>query len=297
MLDLDDIREINIRMTPNGRTGGVDPITDARARANAITGGNRWECRRVKAWVTLDDCLSRASAQGGYTPCRECATIAPYLKQETIMAKRKTPQQNISPIIDDADTACPEIQGDQQPCGLHAGAPTVETQDAHGLYGRPAGRPNDAPLQTTAPVAATDPLAGLALYKPLPRVLNAVTDQPYMHISKAALSFSGRAVHDYRIHSHETMSVFFEGQPGAITRLVVQLGGPMMRITHPKSNYSGRKVSAWGLVRHLGLEPLAGKRYALKELAPGYLEVDLHTIIDLPEDMRPARKASKEAAA
>lgn len=267
MLDLDDIREINIRMTPNGRTGGVDPITDARARANAITGGNRWECRRVKAWVTLDDCLSRASAQGSYTPCRECATIAPYLKQETIMAKRKTPQPNISPIIDD------------------------DQQAAHGLYGRPAGRPNDEPLQNT------DPLAGLVLYKPLPRVLNSVTDQPYLHISKAALSFSGRAVHDYRIHSYETMSVFFEGQPGAITRLVVHLGGPMMRITHPKSNYSGRKVSAWGLVRHLGLEPLAGKRYALKELAPGYLEVDLHTIIDLPEDMRPARKASKEVAA
>lgn len=291
MLDLDDIREVNIRTTPNGRTGGIDPITDARARVQAIRIGERWECRRVKQWVNVDDCLSRATAQGGYTPCRECATIAPYLKQETIMAKRKTPQPTISPIIDDADTAYPEIQGDQQV------APTAETQDAHGLYGRPAGRPNDAPLQTTAPVAATDPLAGLALYKPLPRVLNAVTDQPYMHISKAALSFSGRAVHDYRIHSYETMSVFFEGQPGAITRLVVQLGGPMMRITHPKSNYSGRKVSAWGLVRHLGLDPLAGKRYALKELAPGYLEVDLHTIIDLPGDMRPARKPGTEADA
>ena len=156
-----------------------------------------------------------------------------------------------------------------------------------------------APLQDVRhlSLADADPLEGLSLFTPLPRVLTSITEQPYVHISKAALSFSAKAVHEYRLHSYKTMSMFYEGEPGAITRLVVHLGGPVMRITHPKSTYGGRKVSAWSLVRSLRLEVHAGKRYALKSLAPGYVEIDLGSVIDIPEEMRRAGRPSKREVA
>lgn len=248
---LDDIQDITVPRVPKGRTGGIDPITDARARVHALETGDKWECRRVQAWVDLSECLRRYSGGVGHNPCRECATIAPYIKCEEIM--RKTPK------------------------------PVIKTMtEAH-------AQTDLCPVQENQPTGM-DPLDGLSLYKPLPRVLTSVTDQPYVHINKAAFSFSGQAVQKYRLHNYDTMSVFFDGQPGEITRLVVHLGGPVMRITHPKSTYAGRKVSAWGLVRNLRLEAFCGKRYALKELAPGYVEIDLQTVIDIPEWSKRAKK-------
>lgn len=257
---LDDIHDISVPTVPKGRTGGIDPMTDARARVHALAHGVKWECRRVHAWVDLSECLRRRAAQDGYNPCRECATIAKYTNQEDPM--RKTPKPTIAPAPVEAQPRVQLIQ--------------------------------DTRPEVPAPIEF-DPLEGLSLFKPLPRVLTSVTEQPYVHINKAAFSFSGQAVHKYNLHKYETISVFFDGQPGEITRLVVHLGGPVMRITHPKSTYAGRKVSAWSLVRNLQLEAFCGKRYALKELAPEYVEIDLQTVIDVPEWSKRSKKAEVAA--
>lgn len=228
---LDDIHDISVPTVPKGRTGGIDPMTDARARVHALAHGVKWECRRVHAWVDLSECLRRRAAQDGYNPCRECATIAKYTSQEDTM--RKTPKPTIAPI--------------------------QETAQA----------------QEKTPIApATDPLAGLMKYEPLSRPVSPVHDVSSVHLSTSTFSFSRKAVNDFRMHEYETAAMFFDGEPGNVSRIVVQLGGESLRLTRSSKESMTRNLSAHGIVRHLNLHGLINQRYSVREIKPGFLEID-----------------------
>lgn len=113
------------------------------------------------------------------------------------------------------------------------------------------------------------------MYSPLARFLPTAADVPYVHLGQSALSFSRKAVVEFGIHKHETAALFFEGEPGSVSRIVVHLGGNLLRFTAPTKSGLIRNISAHGVVKHLRLQSLVGHRYALREIAPGYLEIDL----------------------
>lgn len=119
-----------------------------------------------------------------------------------------------------------------------------------------------------------DPLAGLTIYHPGKlREQTAKETQPYVFLSKSCMTFSSPAITQFDLLKVETITIFHDGHPGTVSRLVLHLGGKVLKLTPSGTNSVCRKVSSWGLVKNLQLESRVGKRYPIKEIAPGYLEI------------------------
>ena len=242
---------------------GVAPKTkmssaddDARARALAIETGAKWKCSRVKQWVNMSDCVAMHADAAGPQHCKECSTVAKYLFQQGVSAVGK-----------------------------------AATRVAAKTEFRTAENPEQSKTLTTASTQG-DILAGLTMYSPLARVLSSTAELPYAHLGQSALSFSRKAVAAFCIHKHETATLIFEGEPGNITRIVVHLGAPMLRLTSPSPTSLTRNISAHGLVKHLRLQSLVGHRYAIREIKPGYLEIDFSKTVDVVKEKATAEEAA-----
>ena len=125
----------------------------------------------------------------------------------------------------------------------------------------------------------TDPLAGLTLYHPgaARHAALAATD-PHVYLSGNCMTFSAPAVSQFGLNDATTVSVFHDGAPGEISRLVIHIGGKMMKLSVSGKGSIARKISALGMVKNLKMEEKIGKRYPIKEIAPGYLEIRMDVV-------------------
>jgi len=246
MFDLDEIN-----LDPNGPTSKATKTASGNAisTAKALLRNQKFYCPRIKAEVLPRNCKGKynyAKAQSlTMSPCLECAKVLAML--------RKEPSAEPQPTIDPKELAA-------------MARPTKK------------GTP-DQIQQEAKPEPTPDNLSGLTLYSPKKLRIDAqAKTAPYVFLAKSCLTFSASAVSRFDMNKVKSISVFHDGTPGNITRLVFHLGGAVMKLSASGAGSIARKISSHGLVKNLKLGAHVGRRYSIQEIAPGYLEIQLDEV-------------------
>lgn len=274
MFDLEEINLMPTNIPDRPQTKGQD----AHARAKAIECGAKWKCSRVKAWVDLDDCVARhAKARddksGDYQPCLECSSIVLHLRN---MGKGMPgPMSMQSP-----PASAPKFEPKPLP------QPKKET-----TMSRPAKKGTPDQIQQEAKTepkleivskpapevkekagTLTNPFAGWDQYSP-GSALRGRLDVFASFSASGVLSLSVAAQEQIKLHLYSSVDVLHaNGKIGL--RLHPGKKGALGIVAKTK-NRSSATVSGRGFLRQFKLEGLCGKRFAVREIAPGFVEIDL----------------------
>lgn len=270
MFDLDEINLMPSNVPDKPETKGQD----AHARAKAIECGAKWKCTRVKAWVDLDDCVkryaaARADKTGDYQPCLECSSIVMHLRN--IGKGLPGPMSMQSP----AATA-PKFEPKPLP------EPKQEP-----IMSKPAKKGTPDPIQQEAKAEpkleivtksekgsspASNPFAGWDQYSPN-AALRGRLDVFASFSASGVLSLSVAAQEQINLQLYSSVDVLHaDGKLGL--RLHPGKKGALAIVAKTK-NRSSATVSGRGFLRQFKLESLCGKRFTVREIAPGFVEIDL----------------------
>ena len=226
---------------------------DAAARARSIAIGSNWWCSRVKAWVNLDECVGRyAEARGAgscYSPCLECATVACHLRA---LGQR-------TPVV-----YVPEEQPVTQ-------EETIMTKPAK--KGTPDPVQQEAKLEKEKPVDCTNPFAGWNKYDPYDR--HRQGRDSFVTLTKSgSFFFSVEAVKNFGLGAFMSVDLY-HGQ-GKLGLHVHENDSGRLRIIkkHKRQDAKSVNISAVGAIKSFGLEKYQGRRFPLREVGPGLIEID-----------------------
>lgn len=285
MFDLEEINLMPTNIPDRPQTKGQD----AHARAKAIECGAKWKCSRVKAWVDLDDCVARyAKARddksGDYQPCLECSSIVLHLRN---MGKGLPGPMSMQP----PPASAPKFEPKPLP------QPKKET-----IMSRPAKKGTPDPIQQeaktepkleivvtqqreTKPVVSQskadlsdkNPFAGDGWTKYDPMASRRAVALEFAAISRTSISFSAGVTERLKLKEFPTMTLY-HGADGK--RIGVELrkdSSGVLKCTVESKGRAGVKVAAQGLIKALEMDPtqFKGKRFAVREIAPGFVEIDL----------------------
>lgn len=275
MFDLDEINLMPSKVPDKPETKGQDAI----ARAKAIECGAKWKCTRVKAWVDLDGCVKRYAAAKGdtsddYQPCLECSSIVLHLRNmgkglpgpmsmqsPAATAPKFEPKPLPEPKPKEPTMARPAKKGTPDPIQQEAKAePKLE------IVIKPA------PEVKEKSRTLTNPFAGWAQYSPN-AALRGRLDVFASFSASGVLSLSVAAQEQINLQLYSSVDVLHaDGKLGL--RLHPGKKGALAIVAKTK-NRSSATVSGRGFLRQFKLESLCGKRFTLREIAPGFVEIDL----------------------
>lgn len=266
---------------------------DANARAKAIQIGAKWKCSRVRQWVGLDDCVKRyaeARANGQYAPCLECSSVVHSLRKmgcnpsantqapaapEQPRAQKKiilTPkeQEPMAPKI--AKPAKPKTAATSTPA--KKGTPDPVMEEVKAVVETKAEIVTQGAPEVKEPAATfTSPFDGWTKYDPMAG--RRATALEFVAISRTSISFSAAATERLRLKSYPSVTLYYQKDRIGIELARDESG--VLKCTNETKGRAGVKVAAQGLVKALGLDTkkMKGKRFALREIGPGLLEIDL----------------------
>lgn len=257
------LEEINIGPYP-GRSSQTQE-GHALSTAKKMIKGGTFYCNRIKAEVGARSCKSKyayAKAQKIQgSPCLECAKVMAMLRNDPTPAE---PQQTIDPKEITA-MARPARKGTPDP--IIEEVKTVTQEPKLEIVTKPA------PEVKEEAATFTNPFAGWTKYDPMAgrRALS----QEFVSISKTAISFSAAATARLDLKKYPTVTFYY--QAGRIGIELCEGTSGVLKCTNETKGRAGVKVAAQGLIKTLGLtaEQLKGKRYELRELGAGLLEIDL----------------------
>jgi hypothetical protein len=265
------LEEINLN--PSGPTSKatLSPGKNAEVVAKAVASGTNWRCSRVKSWVNLDECTLRyaearyAEARGAgscYSPCLECSTIAVHLRAMGQRTPVYITEENPQPTIQEETTMTkPAKKGTPDPIIEEvkaAAEPKLE------IVAKPAPEVKEK--------AAANPFAGWDQYSP-GSALRGKLDVFASFTAAGILSLSVAAQEQIKLQLYSSVDVLHaNGKIGL--RLHPDKKGALSIVAKTKSR-SSATVSARGFLRQFKLEGVCGKRFAVREIAPGFVEIDL----------------------
>lgn len=269
-----DLEEIPTGMTPNGRTAtGPNPDKDAKARAMAMLNGLKWKCSRVKAWVSIDDCvaryaMAREDKSGDYQPCLECSSIVLHLRN---MGKglpspisMQTPPMS-APRFEPKPLPKPKEATMARPAKKEH-PQEVKPESKLEIVTRPA------PEVKGKAASLTDPFDGWTKYDPKARYIE--QSDIFASFSAAGiLSLSVAAQEQVKLQLYSSVDVLHAGDKIGL-RLHPGKKGALAIVTKTK-NKSSATISGRGFLRKFKLDGVCGKRFTVREIAPGFVEIDL----------------------
>jgi len=257
------LEEINLG--PGTGRSSQSPDGHALSTANKMVKGCTFYCNRIKSEVGARRCKSKytyAKAQKIQgSPCLECAKVLAMLRNDPTPVE---PKPTIDPKEIAAMATRPAKKGTPAPIAQEVKAvvePKLE------IVTKPA------PEVKEEAATFTNPFAGWTKYDPLAgrRALS----QEFVSISKTAISFSAAATARLDLKKYSTVTFYY--QAGRIGIELCEGNSGVLKCTNETKGRVGVKVAAQGLIKTLGLtdEQLKGKRYELRELGAGLLEIDL----------------------
>ena len=275
--------------TSEAITGAAE--ADANARAKAIEIGAKWMCSRVRQWVGLDDCLRRyaeARSGGEYAPCLECSSIVRSLREmgcgtpvNTKAPVSAEPQQEPKKItIIKEKPMPPKITGAAKPkttatsTPAKKGTPDPVMEEVKAVVETKAEIvTQDAPEVKEPAATFTSPFDGWTKYDPMAGRRAAALE--FVAISRTSISFSAAATERLRLKSYPSVTLYYQKDRIGIELARDESG--VLKCTNETKGRAGVKVAAQGLVKALGLDTksMKGRRFALREIGPGLLEIDL----------------------
>lgn len=264
---------------------------NAKARAMAIQIGAKWKCSRVRQWVCLDDCVKRfaeARDNGQYAPCLECSSIVRSLREmgcgtpvntkvpvsaEPAQEPRKITiikEKPMPPKITRA--AKPKTTATSTPAKKGTPDPVMEEVKAV-VETKAEIVTQDAPEVKGTAATFTSPFDGWTKYDPMAGRRAASVE--FASISKTSIAFSAAATERLRLKSYPSVTLYYQKDRIGIELARDESG--VLKCTNETKGRAGVKVAAQGLVKALGLDTkkMKGKRFALREIGPGLLEIDL----------------------
>lgn len=255
------LEEINIGPYP-GRSSQTQE-GHALSTAKKMMKGGTFYCNRIRAEVGARNCKSKytyAKAQKIHgSPCLECAKVLAMLRKEPFSACPE-PQQPIDPK-ELAAMARPAKKGTPDPIQQEAKAETKLE-----IVTKPA------PEVKEKPASFTNPFAGWAQYSPN-AALRGRLDVFASFSASGVLSLSVAAQEQINLQLYSSVDVLHaDGKLGL--RLHPGKKGSLAIVAKTK-NRSSATVSGRGFLRQFKLESLCGKRFTVREIAPGFVEIDL----------------------
>lgn len=221
----------------SGKTHSISPGADAKARALAVETGAKWKCSRVGALVDVTDCLARYATAQTARPAH-----SPCLECSSIA------------------THIRKIGGIPEQKPLEKKMPVA------------AKNPVPKPAQAAPQAPDANPFSGWATYRPKDRYSHG--RDSFASISRTAIMFSAKAKEVFGLGEIKTITLYRNGSKIGL-QLHADEGGAM-KCTNEVMGRVGAKVAATGLIRDMGLttEKTKGRRFELREVAPGFLEID-----------------------
>lgn len=253
------LEEINIGPYP-GRSSQTQE-GHALSTAKKMIKGQTFYCNRIKAEVGARNCKSKyayAKAQQiSASPCLECAKVLAMIRKDPTPVE---PQPTIDPK---------EIAAMVRPAKKGTPDPIIEEAKA-------AAEPKLEIVTKPAPEvkgkAAPNPFAGWDQYAP-GAALRGKLDVFASFTSAGILSLSVAAQEQIKLQLYSSVDVLHaNGKIGL--RLHPGKKGALAIVAKTKSR-SSATVSARGFLRQFKLEGVCGKRFAIREIAPGFVEIDL----------------------
>ena len=258
---------------------------NAKARAMAIEIGAKWKCSRVRQWVGLDDCVKRyaeARDNGQYAPCLECSSILRSLREMGCATPVNTkapvstePQQEpkkiISPIPKEKPMAPKPVAKKKEVASKPAkkGTPDPVMEEVKDIVTKAA------PEVKETPVSFTNPFESWTKYDPMAGRRAAALE--FVAISRTSISFSAAATESLKLKDYPTMTLYHGADGKKIGVELRKDASGVLKCTNETKGRAGVKVAAQGLIKALNLAPdsFRKKRFALREIAPGFVEIDL----------------------
>ena len=256
------LEEINLGPYPGAPTSKAiqSPDNNAATTAKALVKNQKFYCSRIKVEVSPLNCKGKyayAKAQKiSASPCLECAKVLAMIRKDPTPVE---PQLEIDPK---------EIAAMVRPAKKGTSDPIIEEVQA-------AAEPKLEIVTKPAQVkekAAANPFAGWAKYDPKARYIE--QSDIFASFSAAGiLSLSVAAQEQIKLQLYSSVDILHaKGKIGL--RLHPGKKGALTIVAKTK-NRSSATVSARGFLRQFKLEGLCGKRFAIREIAPGFVEIDL----------------------
>lgn len=255
------LEEINIGPYP-GRSSQTQE-GHALSTAKKMIKGATFYCNRIKAEVGARSCKSKytyAKAQKIQgSPCLECAKVLAMLRNDPSV----DPQPTINPK-EIAAMSRPAKKGTPDSIVQEVKLEIVET---HARETKPLVSQNKEDLSDK------NPFAGWTKYDPLAGRRAASLE--FVSISRTAISFSAAATTRLDLKKYPTVTFYYQKDRIGV-ELCEGVDG-VLKCTNETKGRTGVKIAAQGLIKALGLdaEKMKGRRYELRELGGGLLEIDL----------------------
>ena len=257
------LEEINLGPYPGAPTSKAiqSPDNNAATTAKALVKNQKFYCSRIKAEVSPLNCKGKynyAKAQGiTASPCLECAKVLFMLRQS---GQCPEPQPTIDPK---------EIAAMVRPAKKGTPDPIIEEVKA---AVEPRLEIVTKPAQEAKEKVASNPFVGWEQYSP-GAALRGKLDVFASFTSAGILSLSVAAQEQIKLQLYSSVDVLHaKGKIGL--RLHPGKKGALSIVAKTKSR-SSATVSARGFLRQFKLEGVCGKRFAVREIAPGFVEIDL----------------------
>ena len=257
------LEEISIGPYPTTPTSKAiqSPDNNAATTAKALVKNQKFYCSRIKAEVSPLNCKSKytyAKAQKiTASPCLECAKVL-------CMLRKSGPCPEPQPTIDPK-----EIAAMVRPAKKGTPDPIIEEVKA---VVEPKLEIVTKPAQEVKEKAAANPFSGWDQYSP-GSALRGKLDVFASFTSAGILSLSVAAQEQIKLQLYSSVDVLHaKGKIGL--RLHPGKKGALAIVAKTK-NRSSATVSARGFLRQFKLDGVCGKRFAIREIAPGFVEIDL----------------------
>lgn len=257
------LEEINLN--PSGPTSKAiqTPGKNAATTAKALVKNQKFYCSRIKAEVSPLNCKGKyhyAKAQGiTASPCLECAKVL-------FMLRKSGPCPEPQPTIDPKEIAAmvrPAKKGTPNPIIEEVKAVTEPKLE---IVTKPA------PEVKEKAASLTDPFDGWTKYDPKARYIE--QSDIFASFSAAGiLSLSVAAQDQIKLQLYSSVDVLHAGDKIGL-RLHPGKKGALAIVAKTK-NKSSATISGRGFLRKFKLENVCGKRFAIREIAPGFVEIDL----------------------
>jgi len=256
--------EISIGPYPTTPTSKAiqTPSENAATTAKALIKNQKFYCSRIKAEVSPLNCKSKyayAKAQNiTASPCLECAKVLCMLRKSDPCPE---PRPTIATKENAAMATRPAKKGTPDPIAQEvkaAAEPKLEIVTKPSLEAKEKAAPN--------------PFAGWDQYAP-GAALRGKLDVFASFTSAGILSLSVAAQELIKLQLYSSVDILHSGNKIGL-RLHPGKKGALSVVAKTK-NRSSATVSARGFLRQFKLEGVCGKRFAVREIAPGFVEIDL----------------------
>lgn len=263
------LEEINLDPSGPNSKATQSPSGNATSTAKALLRNQKFYCARIKAEVSPLNCKGKytyAKAQGiAASPCLECAKVQMMLRKEPL-ANCPEPQPTIDPK-EIATMSRPAKKGTPDPIQQEAKAEAkLEIVVTQQRETKPVVSQNKADLSDKNPFADWDAYDKTGVLRGKLAAFVSFTKDGLMTVSVGAQEAFG-------LMAYKSVDVYHRDEKLGLA-LRKDTSGVLAVVARAKSK-SSATISARGLIKKFKLDGKLGKRFAVREIAPGFVEIDL----------------------